>query len=196
VGSGTVFPLLTKSNYTEWALLMRVKLKARGLWVTVDKGEADLQEDMMVMDALLSAVPPEMVATVAEKKTKTVKEAWDAIATMRVGSDRIKKAAAQQLHSQFDRATFKECESIEDFTLQLNGMVVTLATLSETVEEHVVMEKILRCVPPWLKQIALAISTLLNVRTLSVANLASQLKTVEEVFEDPPSSLQHEGKPD
>jgi hypothetical protein len=47
-----------------------------------------------------------------------------------------------------------------------------------------------------LKQIALAISTLLNVRTLSVANLASQLKTVEEVFEDPPSSLQHEGKPD
>jgi uncharacterized membrane protein YgcG len=41
VGGGTAFPMLTKSNYTEWAMLMKVKLKARGLWVTVEKGEAD-----------------------------------------------------------------------------------------------------------------------------------------------------------
>jgi hypothetical protein len=41
VGSGAAFPVLTKSNYTEWAMLMRVKLKARGLWVAVEKGEAD-----------------------------------------------------------------------------------------------------------------------------------------------------------
>jgi hypothetical protein len=38
-------------------------------------------------------------------------------------------------------------------------MVATLATLSEMVEEHVVVEKVLRCVPPRLKQIVLAIST-------------------------------------
>jgi hypothetical protein len=78
-----------------------------------------------------------MVATVAEKKT--AKEAWDAIATMRVGDDRVKKASAQQLRSKFDRAAFKEGESVEDFILQLNGMVTTLATLGETVEEHVVV---------------------------------------------------------
>jgi uncharacterized membrane protein YgcG len=143
---------------------------------------------MMAMDALLSAVPPEMVATMAEKKT--AKEAWEAIATMRVDDDRVKKAVVQQLRSQFDRAAFKEGESVEDFTLRLNGMV---ATLGEIVEEHVVVEKILRCVPR-LKQIALAISTLLDVRTLTVANLAGRLKTAEEAFEDPPSSLQHEGK--
>jgi hypothetical protein len=80
VGSGTVFPLLTKNNYTEWPMLMRVKLKERVLWVTVDKGVADLQEDMMAMDELLSAMPPEMVETMEEKKT--VKEAWDAITTV------------------------------------------------------------------------------------------------------------------
>jgi hypothetical protein len=48
VGGGTAFPVLTKSNYTEWTILMKVKLKAWGLWVTVEKGEADPQEDMMV----------------------------------------------------------------------------------------------------------------------------------------------------
>jgi hypothetical protein len=30
VGSGTVFPVLTERNYSEWATLMKVKLKARG----------------------------------------------------------------------------------------------------------------------------------------------------------------------
>jgi hypothetical protein len=91
VGDETTLPVLTKSNYIEWAMLMKVKLKARGLWVAVKKGEADPQEDMMALDALVSTVPQEMVVTVAEKKT--AKEAWDAIATMRVGDDRVKKAS-------------------------------------------------------------------------------------------------------
>jgi hypothetical protein len=143
VGSGTIFPVLTRGNYTKWVMLMRVKLKARGLWVIVKKGEVDLQEDMMAMDALLLVLLPEMVATVAEKKT--VKEAWNMIATMCVSDDRVKKVATQQLHNQFDQAAFKEGELVEDFML------------CETVEEHVVVENILRCVPPWLKQIALAI---------------------------------------
>jgi hypothetical protein len=146
VGGGTAFPVLTKTNYTDWAMLMRVKLKARGLWDAVNKGGADPQEDMMALDTLVSVVPPEMVATVADKKS--AKEAWDAIATMRVGDDQVRKAAAQQLRSQFDRATFGEGESVEDFALRLNGMVATLATLGENVEEYVVVEKILRCVPP------------------------------------------------
>jgi hypothetical protein len=125
--------------------------------------------------------------TVAEKKT--AKEAWDAIATMRVGDDRVKKASMQQLRNQFDRATFKEGELVEDFILRLNDMVATLVTLGETVEEHVVVEKVLCCVPPRLKQITLAIFTLLDVRTLTVANLVGRLKMAEEAFEDPPPSL-------
>jgi hypothetical protein len=31
VGGGTAFPVLTKTGYTDWVMLMRVKLKARGL---------------------------------------------------------------------------------------------------------------------------------------------------------------------
>jgi hypothetical protein len=87
--------VLTKTNYSDWALLMRVKLKVWGLWVTVDKGDVDPQEDMMALDTLVLTVPPKMLATVADKKT--AKKAWDAIATMRVGDDRVKKAAAQEI---------------------------------------------------------------------------------------------------
>jgi hypothetical protein len=95
VDGGIAFLVLTKTNYSDWAMLMWEKLKARGLWVVVDKGVVDPQEDMMALYALVSAMPLEMVATVADKTS--VKEAWDTIAMMRNGDDRVKKAAAQQL---------------------------------------------------------------------------------------------------
>jgi hypothetical protein len=57
-----------------------------------------------------------------------------------------------------------------------------------------VVKKILCCVPPRLKQITLAISTLLDVLPLTIANLADWLKAMEEVFEESSSTMQHEGK--
>jgi hypothetical protein len=187
VDGGTTFLVLSKNNYSDWAMLMKVKHKAHSLWVVVDKGGVDPQEDMMALNALVSTVPPKMVETVAEKSS--AKEAWDAITSLCIGDDWVKKAAVQQLRCKFDRATFGESETVEDFALCLNGMVVTLATLGETVEEHKIMEKILCCVPPRLKQIALVISTLLDVESLTVANLAGRLKVAEEAFEELSSTL-------
>jgi hypothetical protein len=42
VGGGSSYPTLTKTNYPDWAFLMKVKLWVRGLWSTVDKGCEDL----------------------------------------------------------------------------------------------------------------------------------------------------------
>jgi hypothetical protein len=67
-------------------------------------------------------------------------------------------------------------------------MVSTLSTLGD------IMEKILRCVPPRLKQNAFAILTLLDVESLTVANLLGRLKAAEDAFQDPPSTLQHDRK--
>jgi hypothetical protein len=192
VSDRTAFPVLTKNDYSDWAMLMRVMLKVCGLWVTVDKGCIDPQEDMMVLDALVLAVPSELVVTVADKSS--VKEAWDGIATMQVGDEPIKKAAVQQLRNQFDRTTFKEGESMEEFTLQMNSMVATLATLGDIMEECKVMEKILCCVARRMRQIALAITTLLDVQSLIIANLAERFKVAEEAFKELPSSMQLEGK--
>jgi hypothetical protein len=37
------YPLLTKANYNQWSLLMRIKLKAHGLWGAVDPSGAEFQ---------------------------------------------------------------------------------------------------------------------------------------------------------
>jgi hypothetical protein len=67
-----------------------VKLKAWVLWRAIDVGGEDQQKQMMALDALCSAVPPEMVTAIAD----TVKAAWATIATMRIGDGRVKKNTA------------------------------------------------------------------------------------------------------
>jgi hypothetical protein len=108
VGGGSSYPDLTKTNYSDWALLMKVKLKARALWSIIEKDGANQQEEMMALDALCGAVPPEMVPMIAKKETS--KEAWDAIVTMRVSDDHVKKAMTQQLHQKFDLTMFNDGE--------------------------------------------------------------------------------------
>jgi hypothetical protein len=35
------YPALTKTNYSDWTLLMKVKLKAQALWSVIENGGAD-----------------------------------------------------------------------------------------------------------------------------------------------------------
>jgi hypothetical protein len=154
VGGGSSYSTLTKTNYSDWALLMKVKLKARGLWAAVEPGGDDLQDDMMALDVLSSAVPPEMVSVVVSQDT--TKGVWDTIKVMRVGDDRIREVTAQTLLRQFESAAFKVGESME-FSMRLSGMVQHLATLGEKVDEAKVVDKFLHSVPHRYRQIIISI---------------------------------------
>jgi hypothetical protein len=192
VRGGTSYPVLTKTNYTDWARLMKVKLRARHLWRAIEVGDAGPDDDIEALDVICSAVPPELATAITDKDT--AKEAWDTINTLRVGDDRVRKNTAQQLLHEFELATFKDGESVEDYALRLTGMQASLATLSEVLLESKIVEKMLRSVPPWFKQIVVTIRTLLDTSTLSMADLTGRLKAAEELFEGPPSSLLHDGK--
>ena len=71
-------------------MTMKVKLRAWRLWNAVDKGTENKEDDMSALEAILTAVPAEYREPLGTKSS--AKEAWEAIAAMRVGSDRAKKA--------------------------------------------------------------------------------------------------------
>jgi hypothetical protein len=89
LGGKSSYPALTKTNYSIWTLLVKVKLKTRALRSVIEDDGTDQQKEMMVLDALCGTVPREMVPTIVKKET--AKEAWDVIATMRVDDDHVKK---------------------------------------------------------------------------------------------------------
>jgi hypothetical protein len=74
------FPTLTRTNYAEWEVLVKVMFKARGLWKAVDVGTEDEEEDQLAMEGILKAVPPEYRVALGNKGS--AKEAWDALKTM------------------------------------------------------------------------------------------------------------------
>jgi len=109
--------MLTRTNYVEWAVLMEVMLEARELWTAVSVGTVDWHDDRMAMEAILRATLPEIRVSLAGKGT--AKRVWDAIKTERVGIERIWKAKATDLTWEFDALTFRDGESVDDFTHRL-----------------------------------------------------------------------------
>jgi hypothetical protein len=63
------FPILTNTNYYDWAALMCVMLQARGLWSAVSEGTSDYTEDRMALKVISKAVPVEMMGSIASKPT-------------------------------------------------------------------------------------------------------------------------------
>jgi hypothetical protein len=70
-------------------------------------------------------------------------------------------------------------------------MAAHLATLDEEVKDDEIVAKMLKSLSPRFKQIMITIKTLLDVSTMSVADLIGRLKEAEE---EAPTSLQHDGK--
>jgi hypothetical protein len=58
VGPGVGWPTLTKTNYAEWAAVMRIRLQVRHKWESVRYGDVDYYEDRRALDALIAAVSP------------------------------------------------------------------------------------------------------------------------------------------
>jgi hypothetical protein len=74
------WPTLTKTNYIEWAILMRVQLQGAGLWDAVETDDIPGHQERQALGTILHSVPTEMVQVLATKDN--AKAVWDAIKTM------------------------------------------------------------------------------------------------------------------
>jgi hypothetical protein len=171
------FPVLTKTNYYNWAALMHVMLQERGMWNEVTEGESDYTEDRMALEVIAKAVTPELMGLIASKPS--VKAAWEAIILRNVGVDRVRKAKASTLKREFDSLTFLDGESIDDFGARIGRITNQLAVLGFEYKEEIV-RRFLQALPPRFEQIATSIETLIDLETITVDELIGHLKPSEE----------------
>ena len=71
---------------------MKLKLQVRHLWEAIEVGGVEFHDDHTALEAICSAVPPKKVPTLATKPT--AKAARDAICTMHIGDERVRKSTA------------------------------------------------------------------------------------------------------
>jgi hypothetical protein len=178
VGPGGGWPTLTKTNYVEWAAVMRVRLQVRHMWKAVRYGDVDYYEDRRALDALIAAVPSEMQFSLSKKRT--AKEAWDAIAVAHIDSDRARKTTLQALHKEWENLAFKPGEDVDDFALRLNTLQQKMVQFGDdTYAEERAIEKLFWCIPEKYKQIARSIESLLELFTMSIEEAIGRLKVVD-----------------
>jgi transposase InsO family protein len=184
VKEGTLlWPMLTRTNYSEWAMLMQCNYEALEIWEVIDPGtNPKRSQDRQAMSALLRSVPKEMWTTLGRKKT--VKEAWEAVKTMRIGADRVKDVNAQKLLQEFENISFKDGETVDDFGMRINNLVANLKTLGETVEETRVVKKFLRVVPTKFTQVVVSIEMFCDMKVMTVEELVGRLRAAEDRMEE------------
>jgi hypothetical protein len=177
-GSSTVtFPTLTKANYQEWAILMRIALQGAGLWEAVDTGDATERQERQALGAILRSVSTEIVpALTAEDNAKV---AWDTLKAMRVGDNRVREARRQKLRKEFEALAFKKDEFVKDFALRVSNLLCELQTLGDKTTKLDTVQKMLHVVPPQYSQMACSIETLLDLSTLSIEELSGRLAASE-----------------
>jgi hypothetical protein len=157
---------------------MRVILQVRHLWDVIETAAGDYDDDRSAMEAILRVVPPEMIPILAINKT--AKEAWDAIATIRVGAERVRESKAQNLRKEWEAIRFKPGETVDDFGMRLQELVHQLDVLGDPVDDKKVIRKYLRVIPKKYKQMARSIKSLLDLNTMSIEELTGRLKVCEE----------------
>ncbi|CAD6219369.1 unnamed protein product [Miscanthus lutarioriparius] len=182
--ANVAWPMLTRTNYPEWALVMEVNFQTLRVWDAVDIGidedpdEDEYQQDRQAMAGLLRSVPSEMWGTLGRKRT--VKEAWDAVKVLRVGDGRARDASAQQLRREFGALVFKEGESVSEFGIRITSLAVNLRTLGDHISDAEVVKKLLQVVPERLSQAAVSLEMFLDLNTVSIEDVIGRLRVFEE----------------
>jgi hypothetical protein len=182
--ANVAWPMLTRTNYSEWALVMQVNFQTLRIWDVVEIGidedadENEYQHEPQAMAGLLRSVPSEMWATLGRKQT--IKEAWDAIKVLRIGDDHARDASAQHLRREFGAIVFKEGETVSEFGIRISTLTTNLCVLGDDITDTEVVKKLLQVVPKRLSQAAVSLEMFLDLNKVSIEEVIGRLGVFEE----------------
>jgi hypothetical protein len=149
--AGVQEPILTRTNYKEWSMLMQVNFEATGWCYTVEP----LNDDYVKYRHDCLALSPPSCAQCrrtccprcGRRGALLRRHGRRSRPSGRVGVDRIREANAQQLRREFNALVWKDSETAEDFANRINGLASDLRILGDNVTDVKIVRKMLRLVP-------------------------------------------------
>lgn len=172
------YPQLTRTNYTLWAMQMRVALQSAGVWAAVSSETVSFEEDRDALLAIYQAVPEDVLASLAGKDT--AKMAWEAIKAMNIGHDRVRETKLQTLRKAFEALEMEDTESVETFATRVNKMVASIRALGDELKELTVVQKILQAAPARFMHLVTSLEQCIDLKTLTVEDLFGRFQAHEE----------------
>nr|GFC00548.1 zinc finger, CCHC-type [Tanacetum cinerariifolium] len=115
-------PKLKTTNYTIWAIQIKVILEARDLWEAIEPKEntqVDEKMDKATTAFLYQALTEDVILQVAG--CITAKELWESLKKRHVGEEKVQQARLQSFMIGFQTLQMKEDDTMDAFTAKLNG---------------------------------------------------------------------------
>ncbi|XP_062026455.1 uncharacterized protein LOC133742794 [Rosa rugosa] len=112
----------------------------------------------------------------------TAKQAWDLLQVTYEGNKKVRGQKLQQLVLEFENMSMAEDESIDDFHARLLNVTSQCRSLDDPVEEHRIVKKFLRSLPPKFQAKQIAIEEAQDLDIYSLDELVGNLKTFEMRF--------------
>ena len=180
VGATSVkLPMLTSSNYTVWAMRMKIALKVSKVWETIDPGSKAEDKNNMAIALLFQSIPEALVLQVGD--LDNAKSVWDAVKSRHIGAERVREARLQTLMAEFDRLKMKDADTIDTFVGKLSEITSKAASLGETIEEPKIVKKFLSSLPrrKYIHIVA-SLEQVLDLNLTSFEDIIGRLKAYEE----------------
>ena len=124
VPSTVVCPMLSSTNYTVWAMGMKVLLRVHKVRESIEPGTDDEEKKDIATALLFQSIPENLILQVGE--VDSPKEIWEAVKSRNLGAERVKEARLQTLMNEFERLRMKDTDSIDIFS----GKISELASKS------------------------------------------------------------------
>ena len=180
------FPMLTRTNYTAWAMRMKFILRTNGAWGAVDRGkkptteDVDEAQDQLALSIISQSIDDETLLRVAEKETAA--DVWAALRSMHVGVEHVREARIQSLKSDFDNLKMSEAESVDEFAEKFMMIVGRIRELGDAMDEKYVVKKLLRAVSTKFINIASSMVLFNDINKMTMEEAIGSLKAHEELL--------------
>ncbi|GJV97076.1 zinc finger, CCHC-type containing protein [Tanacetum coccineum] len=174
-------PKLKTTNYTVWAIQIKVILEAYYLWEAIEPKEdtpVDNKKDKETTPFLYQALTEDVILQVAG--CETAKELWDSLKTRHVGEEKVQQARLQSLMIGFQTLQMKEDETMDAFTAKLNGHATKAKELGKTLDESLLVRKLLDSTPDRFIQIVASIEQTNDLDNITFDEIVEKLKAFEE----------------
>ncbi|KAE8773731.1 retrotransposon protein [Hordeum vulgare] len=165
------------------AIKVEANLDAAGLWEAVVPPEdaaatVIVKKDKPARAYLLSALAEDLLLEVSPKKTAA--EVWASLRARYVGADRVRAMRLGTLRGEFEFLRMEEDETLDQFAGKLKGMTTRFAGLGSTLEDDVLVKKLLDSVPDRVYAAVAGIEQFCDVSTMAFDEALGRLKAFDE----------------
>ncbi|XP_023641911.1 uncharacterized protein LOC111831525 [Capsella rubella] len=171
-------PMLTLTNYTIWALRMKVLLRVSEVWETIEPGSDDVKKNDEATALLFQSIPETLILQIGVQNS--AKNLWDAAKSRHQGADRVKEARLQTLKAELDLLKMGDAELVDEFIGKISGLAAQSASLGETLDETRLLKKFLSALPEKFIHIVATLEQVLDLNTTSFEDIVGRIKAYED----------------